>query len=189
MRNIIRTERLTLRALQLSDAARFSEFANDYEISKMTGSIPHPFPLITAEVKVMMMLSQKRRHLSHPYAITRDSDDLMGIADIFRRGSDADWELGYWVARPFWGKGYVVEAMRALMHDAQATMGVSHFIANTWHDNPGSMRVLEKLGFEPTGPNGKHFAMARLENVQSVGFACELPSPLSDGAHTAIQRV
>ena len=189
MRDIINTERLVLRPLALSDAPAFSKYAGDYDIAKMTGSIPHPFPLITAEAKLMIMLGQKRSGKAHPYTITTDGDAMIGIADIFKRSNDHDWELGYWVARPFWGKGYIPEAMTALMHEAEQTMGVSTFVAGVWHDNPGSIRVLEKLGFRSLGPDGTHFAMARLENTLSLGFIRQASERLQVGSKTAIHTV
>ena len=186
MRNIINTERLVLRPLKVADAPAFSKYAGEYDIARMTGSIPHPFPVISAEVKLMMLMAQKRNGDAHPYAITIDGGDMIGIADIFRRSDDHDWELGYWVARPYWGRGYVPEAMTALMAEAERTMGVSTFVAGVWHDNPGSIRVLEKLGFRSLGPDGTHFAMARLENTLSLGFVRKATERLQVSRKSAI---
>ena len=81
MRDDIRTKRLVLRELTLEDAPAFSKLAGDYDIAKMTGSIPHPFPLYSAEFKIMYMRRQKQRGLAYPYAITRDGGDgeLIGV--------------------------------------------------------------------------------------------------------------
>jgi len=49
MRDDIRTKRLVLRELTLEDAPAFSKLAGDYDIAKMTGSIPHPFPLYSGD--------------------------------------------------------------------------------------------------------------------------------------------
>ncbi len=170
MRNIIETERLTLRPLSLSDAPLFSRYASEWDICRMTGSIPYPFPVISAEFKIMHMMSQKRRGLALPYAITLDGGDIIGIMDLFRRHRNADYELGYWVGRPFWGQGYASEAARTLMLEAQSSLGVDQFIAGVYVDNPASMRVLEKLGFTSTGSEGPYFSMARLKHIESIGF-------------------
>ena len=186
MRDIIETERLVLRPLALTDAPAFSKYAGDYDIAKMTGSIPHPFPVISAEAKLLMLMGKKRCGRALPYTITLDGGDMIGIADLFRRSDDHDWELGYWVARPYWGRGYIPEAMNALMNEAERTMGVTTFIAGVWHDNPGSIRVLEKLGFRSLGLDGKHFAMARLENTLSLGFVRKGTERLQVAGKTAI---
>ena len=72
MRDRIATERLVLRELTLEDAKAFSKLAGDYDIAKMTGAIAHPFPLYSAEFKIMYLRRQKARGLAYPYAITLD---------------------------------------------------------------------------------------------------------------------
>jgi len=49
MRETLHTERLILRQLEARDAEGFSKFCTDIDVAKMTGSIPHPFPLLAAE--------------------------------------------------------------------------------------------------------------------------------------------
>lgn len=175
MRDIIKTKRLQLRALKPSDAPLFSKYADDWDIAQMTGSLPHPFPLLTAEVKVLMMLSQKRRGLALPYAVTLDGKDMIGVMDLFRRHKTADYELGYWIARPYWGRGYAPEAARALMTEAENTLNISRFIAGVFADNPASMRVLTKIGFKKLGSDGPYFSMARLKHMESIGFERRVP--------------
>jgi len=85
---------LVLRQLTLKDAAAFSGLAGDYDIASMTGSFPHPFPVLSAEFKIMDLEQKRRRTLAYPYAITIDGGELMGMADIFRRDTDAALEIG-----------------------------------------------------------------------------------------------
>ena len=70
MRDTLHTERLILRQLESRDAKAFSELGTDIDVARMTGSIPHPFPVLAAEFKIMDLLAQKRRGLALPYAIT-----------------------------------------------------------------------------------------------------------------------
>ena len=170
MRDLLQTDRLILRTLAQSDAPAFSKYANDWDIARMTGSIPHPFPLVSTEIKILTMLSQKRRGLAHPYSITEDGVNMIGIMDIFRRSENADFELGYWVARPYWGLGYASEAAKALMEEAERTLGVKRFVAGVFADNPASMNVLRKIGFKQTGSEGPYFSMARLSHMESLSF-------------------
>ena len=186
MRDTIETDRLVLRQLRLTDAPNFCRYGGEYDVAKMTGSFPFPFPLLSVEVKIMMLKAQKRRGVAHPYAITHTNDELMGVADLFKRSETADWELGYWVARPLWGKGLVGEAMTALMNEARLTLDVDTFVAGTWDDNPASQRVLRKLGFEKTGHEQRAFCMARLEKLTTVEFMKRFTAPLPDREDTAI---
>jgi len=174
MRDIIHSERLILRDLRLSDARRFSMFVNDWDIARMTGSIPYPMPVLSAEVKILTMQSQRRRGLAYPYAITLDGQDIIGVMDLFRRSEEADYELGYWVARPFWGLGYAKEAAQALISEAVRSLGVSKIVAGVFADNPASMRVLRKIGFKTIGSEGDYFSMARLCHMESIGFELDL---------------
>jgi len=142
MRGTIETERLILRPLVLADAVRYSEFASDWDIARMTGTLPYPIPVISAEIKIEMLLSKHRRGLAYPYAMTLDGKDIIGVMDIFKSKDD----------------------------DAEQSMGVTTFVAGVFADNPASMRVLEKLGFKKTGSEGPYFSMARLTHMESITF-------------------
>lgn len=171
MRDVLKTERLTLRQIELTDAPAFSALATDIDVARMTGSFPHPFPLLSVEFKILSLQSQKRRGLAHPYAITEtERDALIGVADLFRRTADGPWEIGYWVGRPYWGRGYMTEACRALLTELETRHGAQDVTAGVFTDNLGSMRVLEKLGFEKSSAPDLFFSMARLAKAESQPF-------------------
>lgn len=168
MRDEIKTQRLVLRELKLDDAAAFSKLAGDYDISKMTGSLPHPLPLYSAEFKIMTLRRQKQRGLAYPYAITIDGGELIGVMDLFRSAPDAVLEIGYWIGKPYWGQGLSTEAAKGIINEAKETLGVKALIAGAFADNPGSLRVLEKLGFKPTGEEEMYFSMGRMKKARSI---------------------
>ena len=174
MRNEIKTERLVLRPLTLEDAPAFSKLASDYDIAKMTGSIPHPFPLFSAEFKIMYMRRQKERGLAYPYAITRNGRELMGVIDLFRSAPDAALEIGYWIGKPYWGQGLATEAAKAVIQEARDTLGVKALLAGAFVDNPASLRVLDKLGFRPTGVEEMYFSMARMKKARSINLRLDI---------------
>lgn len=171
MRKKIETDRLVLRETKQSDAAAFSELVSDFDIARMTGSIAYPYPLLSAEFKIMTFHAAKRRGLAHPYAITiKGEDQLVGIVDLFKREADALWEIGYWIGRPYWGRGYITEACSALLDEADAHLGKADRIAGVFTDNPASSRVLQKLGFVPSGEPEYYFSMGRLKKAFSQDF-------------------
>lgn len=174
MRPVIETSRLVLRKLAPSDAAAISQLAGDIDVARMTGSFPHPFPLLSAEVKVMILNAMHAQGLAYPYAITVDGGPLLGMADIFRRAKGFPFELGYWLGRPYWGKGYAAEASEALMREAKASLGLTEIVAGVFHDNAGSVRVLEKLGFDCLGFGDDYFSMARRKKAKSIDFHLKL---------------
>ena len=188
MRDEIKTERLVLRPLELSDAPAFSQLASDYDIAKMTGSLPHPMPLYSAEFKIMSLRNRKQRGLAYPYAITLDGGELIGVMDLFRSAPNAALEIGYWIGKPYWGQGLSTEAARAVITEARETLGVEALIAGAFADNPASLRVLEKLGFKQTGKTEMYFSMGRMEKALSLNLRLDLNA--SEGAvprHSSLQ--
>ena len=173
MRETIKTERLLLRPISFDDAPAFGRLANDYDIAKMTGSIPHPFPLLSAEFKVMNLIGQYRRGWAYPYAVTLETE-FIGIIDLFLRDAASPFEIGYWIGRPFWGQGYLTEAATAFINEAQRTLGVTTLLAGVFTDNPASIKVLEKLGFEHMGASDPYFSIARLKTAESLDMRLTL---------------
>jgi len=55
-------------------------------------------------------------------------------------------ELGYWIGKPFWGKGYCTEAARALIVVCFETLELNRVHAHHVDGNPASGRVMEKAG-------------------------------------------
>ncbi len=176
MRDEIKTERLALRQLTLEDAPAFSKLAGDKAIARMTGSFPHPLPLLSAEFKVMHLLSQKRRSLAYPYAVTIDGGELMGIVDLFRRSPNAALEIGYWIGKPYWGHGYITEASRALIAQAQESLGITTLLGGVFADNPASQRIMEKLGFKLLENTEMYFSMGRLKKAHSLNYRLDFPA-------------
>jgi len=88
--------------------------------------------------------------------------------------------MGYWIARPFWGRGYATEACFALI-DMARTLGLTSLEGSHFLDNPASGRVLEKLGFEPTGIVAPRLSCARGTEVAARLMRLELrPSVMED---------
>ena len=153
MNEQIETDRLLLRPFQPEDAPRLSYFLGDYDVAKMTATVPHPYPVISAEGWILMTSAARSRGDNFPFAITTARDGLVGSCGVKKRevSSKTAWELGYWIGKPYWGEGYVSEAARGLMDWARAELGAEIFTAGHYADNPASGRVLVKLGFVHTG--------------------------------------
>ena len=92
--------------------------------------------------------SEPELQLRHP-AQGRRREYLGGCGVGLRE--NGDFELGYWLGKPYWGHGYATEAAQALARMALMELEVTRLIAGWFHDNPASGRVLEKLGFVPNG--------------------------------------
>ncbi len=116
--------------------------ADNKNVSSRLARMPSPYTRADAVgfIEIMAQRADER-----PYAITLDGH-LIGIIGFSYHEGDAP-ELGYWLGEPFWGKGYMTEAGRALIDAAQKTHQYDHIAARALEDNAGSLHVLEKLGF------------------------------------------
>ena len=57
----------------------------------------------------------------------------------------------YFFGPAYLGQGYATEAVRAFLKDCYCRCDLEEVIADDFHDNPASGRVLRKVGFEYTG--------------------------------------
>jgi len=153
-----RTERLLLRPGWAEDAPTLARAIADESVVRNLATAPWPFALEDAEA----FLAAPRDPAMPSFLITeRTTSDpvIVGACGLGRRPSGAV-ELGYWIGRAHWGKGFATEAGRALIDIARALklprLEASHFV-----DNPASGRVLEKLGFVATGLSATRYSCAR----------------------------
>jgi RimJ/RimL family protein N-acetyltransferase len=109
------------------------------------------------------------------FLITRARDAALigGIGIDRSEPRDGVAEIGYWIARDHWNQGYATEAGRAVLSIAH-TLGHSRLKAAHFLDNPASGRVLEKLGFTPTGLVARRQSCARGEAALAREFALDL---------------
>ncbi|HVM37287.1 MAG TPA: GNAT family N-acetyltransferase [Sphingomicrobium sp.] len=153
-----RTDRLLLRPGWAEDAPALHAAIADERVVRNLASAPRPYGLRDAEA----FLARPRDPVLPEllvFARTAGPPQLVGACGLGRRHSGAV-ELGYWIARPFWGRGFASEAGAALVEIARTlrlpSLEGSHFL-----DNPASGRVLEKLGFEPIGIVAPRLSCAR----------------------------
>ena len=143
-----RTTRLLLRPGFPEDAPALAKAIGDFGIVRNLATAPWPYRLRDAEA----FLAAPRDPVLPSFLIferTPADPRLVGSCGFGRRPSGAI-EMGYWIARTDWGRGFAGESGAALIEIARAlrlpAIEASHFL-----DNPASGRVLEKLGFEPIG--------------------------------------
>ena len=142
--SVLKTERLTLRALGPADAKAIALLANDRRIAVNTARIPHPYGVADAE---QFLATTNKRDGELCLAITLDGT-LIGGCGLHPR--DGGPEIGYWLGVPYWGQGFATEAVRAVIKHAFADLGHDTLQSSARVSNPASRRVLEKCGFEWT---------------------------------------
>ncbi|MBS0409420.1 MAG: GNAT family N-acetyltransferase [Proteobacteria bacterium] len=146
---VIETPRLTLRPVQADDAPRLAMLASDIGVARMTAALPHPYPRSAAEGFVAHAAEADfARHVA--FAIDGEDGDLVGILGFQAKNGPAP-ELGFWLGRPYWGKGYATEAATAALDWVRDEWGKRWVVAGHFVDNPGSGQVLINAGFLYTG--------------------------------------
>ncbi len=161
----IRTERLILRPPETADARRIGMLSRDRDVARMVSLMPYPQTDIGAEGFILIMQARAKLGNDRVYAIHLPGEGPIGVCGAHAHG-EAGIEVGYWLGRPFWGKGFATEAARAVTAAAQrlarGPVTAGHFV-----DNPASGRVLEKVGFVYTGEVAPRFSLARAAKVDT----------------------
>jgi RimJ/RimL family protein N-acetyltransferase len=91
------------------------------------------------------------------FAITLRSDGvLIGAIGLGVHQPHDRAELGYWIGKPHWGRGYCTEAARAVLHYGFTVLGLNRIHASHFGRNPASGRVMEKIGMKYEGCSRQH---------------------------------
>jgi RimJ/RimL family protein N-acetyltransferase len=177
-----RTERLLLRPGWIEDAPALFRAIADEGIVRNLASPPWPYAIEHAEAFLAT-----ERDPAEPTSLiflrTDGAPELIGSIGFGRKPS-GDLELGYWIARDHWGRGYATEAGRAALDFARETLRLKRLVAGHFTDNPASGRVLDKLGFRPTGRTAPRFSAGRGEATACRLFELDLEA---DAAPTGVE--
>ena len=160
----IEGEGLCLRAPTLGDAGRIADLANDFEIARMTTNLPYPYRKSDAEAFFARMEAADRAREA-VFLIDHQADGPVGMIGFHPNGAALSGtlgpEVGYWVGRPFWGRGIATRAASAALAWAAQTWRRKVVVSGHFADNPASGRVLEKAGFLYTGEVQPRRSVAR----------------------------
>lgn len=139
-----------LRPLRNSDVPQLVRYANNPRVSDYLRDV---FPAPYTEQDARNFLdSQPQVGLPRDLAITQ-ADELIGVMGyipqkgIYRHSA----EFGYWLAEPFWGQGITTAAAMAFVPWIFERTLVIRLYAHVFSNNPASIRVLEKAGFQLEG--------------------------------------
>lgn len=148
MEKILKTARLILRPWSESDAESLFEYAKDPEVGPIAGWPPHK------SKEESLGVIQNVLNGAECYAICEKENNIAigsielkpnGHSDMTNR--DDECELGYWLGKPFWGRGYMPEAARELLRHGFEDLGMTTIWCGYYDGNLKSKRVQEKVGF------------------------------------------
>jgi RimJ/RimL family protein N-acetyltransferase len=145
---VVQTERLLLRGPVRTDAEAVARLAGDLGVAGMTATLPHPYAPADAEAWLDKVVMQDWSRAAD-FVIEHRQFGVVGALDL-KPSARGRTELGYWLGRPFWNRGYATEAVRGALdwvkRRGRRVVEAAHFA-----DNPASGQVLVKAGFLYTG--------------------------------------
>jgi RimJ/RimL family protein N-acetyltransferase len=166
-----RTERLLLRPGWADDAPALHEAIADEAVAFKLARLPWPYTRDDA----LAYLGLERKDGDANFLIftrTSGAPRLVGGVGIHDEGGLP--EIGYWIARRYWGLGFATEAGRAVVDIARHTLRLPRLVSGHFIDNPASGHVLRKLGFRATGRIVSRANRARGTDVPCALYALDL---------------
>ena len=156
----LQTRRLLLRQPHPDDASRIAGFLNNFHVAGSLSRVPYPY----CEADAVWWL--KRWRTDRPAAETGFILELPGVGLIGHAGFHSDAQgtvIGYWLGEPFWNRGFMTEAVTAILDwYFEATPAVS-VASGVFHFNRASLAIQKKLGFTETGRSFRLCLARKLE--------------------------
>lgn len=165
----IRTARLLLRTATIEDTPRIAELAGDWNVASMTARIPYPYTRADAHQWLETLVE------GEVVFVVECEATLVGMTGYQPAADRRSAEIGYWIGKPYWGRGFATEAARAIVSTAFSRSGLAHLDCCHFVDNEGSRRVVEKLGFSRLGP-GSCYCEARRRDVATERYRLLRPT-------------
>ena len=136
------------------DQERLIALAGDYDVwANLSDSFPHPYTRADAEAWVSLHAGVTP---IVDFAVCDSGGPIGGIG--FQTRTDElrhSAALGYWVGKPFWGRGIMSAAVKTITDYAFESLGLIRIDARVYKGNDASCRVLEKAGYRREGLHRK----------------------------------
>ena len=148
----LETQNLRLRAFTEKDSTVITKLLKDKEIFSTTMSLPYPYK----EKDATSWISQHpKRHLEYDAFLwcleERSESTVIGSIELTLNIHHMNGELGYWIGRDYWNKGYATEAAKEIIRFSFEKLKLHKVCARHMTRNPSSGRVMKKLGMKHEG--------------------------------------
>lgn len=144
----LETSRLVLRRWTEADAPHLFRYAQDPAVGPIAGWPPHQ-----SEEESLGVIRQVFTGLECYALCLKPGLEPVGTIELILCGQTRlteradECELGFWLGHPFWGRGYMPEAVRRILRHAFEDLGMSTIWCAYYEGNLPSRRVQEKCGF------------------------------------------
>jgi RimJ/RimL family protein N-acetyltransferase len=157
---IVVNEQIHLSPFVESDKPRVVEHLNDRDMYERTSRIPFPYTAADAD-RWFALAAKLTEEQGQPVQLairtaTGEPIGALGFND-FQLGKSHKADIGYWLAKPYWGRGITTAVVQRMCQHGFDQFGLVKITAHVFTFNPASARVLEKSGFVQEGLLRKHF--------------------------------
>ena len=142
----IRTERLLIKTPEIDDKFELTQLINDKDVIKWLSEIPFPYTLSHAEEFIERSRESVLKQESYNFMIFEDKKMIGGIG--LREFNNKSCQVGYWLGKKYWGNGFATEALKSILDFGFDQLNLEEIYAAYKIGNEGSIRVLNKSGFE-----------------------------------------
>ncbi|CAM2928675.1 N-acetyltransferase [Chryseobacterium flavum] len=144
---VLETERLVLSKLEEKDIPLITNYLQHRIYSDLTSNIPHPYTDNDARLWIKMSEESFKNNTGYTFGIRNKEWHIIGAIGLHDRDDDKA-ELGYWIGMPYWNKGYVTEAAKAIVNFGFSQLNLNKIFATHFIHNPASGKIMEKIGME-----------------------------------------
>ena len=149
---VLTTERLILSRPVEGDMQHIIHYLDSDKVySENTANIPYPYKEEDVEFLIHEVVDKGfENETDFVFAIRNKENGLiMGLIGIHHWDkANQKAEIGYWLGKEFWNKGYVTEAMAEVLAFGFKVLNLNKMFANFFPHNPASGRVMEKSGMK-----------------------------------------
>ncbi len=147
----LENEALIMRPLEARDCSAILDLVVAPEIAANT-FVPQPYPPEAADEFVRLGRERWRDDEAYVFGIVEKSSQCFaGCMGLHPAAEHNRAEVGYWIGKPFWGRGLATSALRLLLQFGFETLELNRVEAGHFEHNPSSGRVMEKAGMRFEG--------------------------------------
>lgn len=141
-------ENISLSQTTMNDCHAMVNYLTEKEIYNTTLNIPFPYTIKDAEYIVDYFdksLIEYGRLVN--WAIRNSNHQLIGVIGFHNGIKSHKSEIGYWLAKPYWGKGIMTDVLQSVCQYAFQQFNLIRITATIFEHNLASQKVLEKCNF------------------------------------------
>lgn len=146
------TKKFTLRPFKKSDAKSIAKYVNDKIIYNNTLHIPYPYKLKHAKEWMDRTIPEYHKKKPSKFHLGIEiNGEIVGCVSLMELQGGHKAELGYWLARKYWRKGIMTEAVKEMVDYGFKEFDLKRIYAFAFIHNKGSQKVLLKNKFKKEG--------------------------------------